>query len=379
MRLPLLLTAPLLAATLTLSARDSAAPLPQPIVKPRIEVCFVLDTTSSMTGLIEGAKQKIWSIANQFISAKPAPELKFGIVAFRDRGDEYVVRSHPLTDDIDSIYAKLREFRAEGGGDTPESVNEGLDAAVREMPWSKDGRVLKIIFLVGDAPPHMDYKDGPKYPDICREALRRGIIINTVQCGEAADTRKYWTEIAKLGEGEYLTIAQDGGMQAATSTPMDEKLADLNRRLGSTLIPYGAEKDRDDVRRKQALAEAAPAPAISDRLRFNAATGKSVQGGGELLDELAAGRIKSGEVEAAKLPAELSNLPTEERQAKIETMKKERKEVQAQIAQVARERADYLEKDKSRSAAGGKADAFDAKVGATLRGQAEKKGIAIEK
>ncbi len=379
MRLPLLLAAPLLAATLTLSARDSVAPLPQPTAKPRIEVCFVLDTTSSMTGLIEGAKQKIWSIANQFVSAKPAPELKFGLVAFRDRGDEYVVRSHPLSDDIDSIYAKLREFRAEGGGDTPESVNEGLEAAVREMPWSQDGRVLKIIFLVGDAPPHMDYKDGPKYPDICREALRRGIIINTVQCGADADTRKYWTEIAKLGEGEYMTIAQDGGMQAATSTPMDEKLADLNRRLGSTLIPYGAEKDRDVVRRKQALAETAPAPAISDRLRFNAATGKSVQGGGELLDDLAAGRIKPGEVEAAKLPTELSKLPTEERQAKIETMKKERKEVQAQIAQVAQERADFLEKDKGRVAAGGKADAFDAKVGAALRTQAEKKGIALEK
>src|SRR5438552_19192440 len=33
--------------------------------KPRIEVCFVLDTTGSMGGLIEGAKQKIWSIANE--------------------------------------------------------------------------------------------------------------------------------------------------------------------------------------------------------------------------------------------------------------------------------------------------------------------------
>ena len=37
--------------------------------KPHIEVCFVLDTTGSMGGLIEGAKQKIWSIANEMISA----------------------------------------------------------------------------------------------------------------------------------------------------------------------------------------------------------------------------------------------------------------------------------------------------------------------
>jgi hypothetical protein len=54
--------------------------------KPRIEVCFVLDTTGSMGGLIDGAKQKIWSIANEMISAKPTPQLKLGLIGYRDRG-----------------------------------------------------------------------------------------------------------------------------------------------------------------------------------------------------------------------------------------------------------------------------------------------------
>ena len=130
--------------------------------KPRIEVCFVLDTTGSMGGLIEGAKQKIWSIANEMISTKPTPELKLGLIGYRDRGDEYVVKSFQLTDDIDSIYGHLRDFKAEGGGDEPESVNEALAEAIEKMPWSQDRKVLKIIFLVGDAPPHLDYADGPK-------------------------------------------------------------------------------------------------------------------------------------------------------------------------------------------------------------------------
>src|SRR5262249_51990744 len=69
--------------------------------KPLIEVCFVLDTTGSMGGLIEGAKQKIWSIANEMISAQPTPELKLGLIGYRDRGDDYVVKSFSLTDDID--------------------------------------------------------------------------------------------------------------------------------------------------------------------------------------------------------------------------------------------------------------------------------------
>ena len=134
--------------------------------KPCIEVCFVLDTTGSMGALIEGAKQKIWSIANEMISAQPTPELKLGLIGFRDRGDDYVVKSFGLTDDIDAIYGHLREFQAGGGGDSPESVNEALAEAIHKMPWSSDNKVLKIIFLVGDAPPHMDYPNGPKYPDL---------------------------------------------------------------------------------------------------------------------------------------------------------------------------------------------------------------------
>src|SRR3954466_14099295 len=94
-----------------------------PAKKPRIEVCFVLDTTGSMSGLIEGAKQKIWAIANEVIAAKPTPSVKFALIGYRDRGDKYAPRLSPLTDDLDAIYADLRKFNADGGGDVPESVS----------------------------------------------------------------------------------------------------------------------------------------------------------------------------------------------------------------------------------------------------------------
>src|SRR5882762_474002 len=205
---------------------------PTPQSKPRIEVCFVLDTTGSMGGLIEGAKQKIWSIANEMISAQPTPELKLGLIGYRDRGDEYVVKSFGLTDDIDAIYGHLREFQAGGGGDAPESVNEALAEAIHKMPWSQDRKVLKIIFLVGDAPPHLDYADGPKYPELCRIAAKKDLIINTVQCGNIAETTPIWKEIAKLSEGSYAAIAQSGGV-AVIATPMDKELSRLNERIGT--------------------------------------------------------------------------------------------------------------------------------------------------
>ena len=97
--------------------------------KPRIEVCFVLDTTGSMGGLIAGAKDKIWSMANEIISAKPTPEVRIGLIAYRDKTDAYTTKVYPLSNDIDDIYAKLMAFKAQGGGDTPESVNQEIGRA----------------------------------------------------------------------------------------------------------------------------------------------------------------------------------------------------------------------------------------------------------
>ena len=198
-----------------------------------------------------------------------------------------------MTDDIDSIYAHLRGFEAGGGGDTPESVNEALAEAIEKMSWSQDRSVLKIIFLVGDAPPHMDYANGPKYPELCKAAAKKDLIINTVQCGSMTETTPIWQEIAKLSEGSYVAIAQTGNM-TVVSTPMDEKLRELNKRMGATLIPYGDKDVRGEVGAKQAFAENAPAAAVADRLSYNARTGKSVQGAGELLDALASNATEAG-------------------------------------------------------------------------------------
>src|SRR6516225_1067605 len=75
--------------------------------KPQIEVVFCLDTTGSMGGLIKGAKEKIWAICNQIAGGKPSPDLKVGLVAYRDKGDEYITKVIDLTDDLDEIHKHL--------------------------------------------------------------------------------------------------------------------------------------------------------------------------------------------------------------------------------------------------------------------------------
>jgi len=370
--LPIILS---VSAMLGLWQSSVAKTAPPPQSKPRIEVCFVLDTTGSMGGLIEGAKQKIWSIANEMISAQPTPKLKLGLIGYRDRGDEYVVKSFGLTDDIDAIYGHLREFQAGGGGDAPESVNEALAEAIHKMPWSSDSKVLKIIFLVGDAPPHMDYPNGPKYPDLCREAAKKDLIINTIQCGEMAETKPIWQEIAKLSEGSYVGISQSGNV-AVISTPLDKELSRLNERIGATLIPYGDSKQQAEVHAKYAMAASAPVAAMADRLSYNSKTGKVVQGRGELVDALNDKTVKLEEMDLKQLPAELQKLDSSELQKRIAKARDERADLQKQIVEVSKKRAAYIQSENKRLAAEGKGDAFDQKVTETLHAQAAKKGIS---
>src|SRR5437870_3321370 len=109
-------------AFLASSHADGSAQDKKP--QPKVEVVFVLDTTGSMGGLIDAAKQKIWSISNQIVSGKPTPAVKIGLVAFRDKGDAYITKVYDLTDDLDAVHANLKTFQPQGGGDTPEHVNQ---------------------------------------------------------------------------------------------------------------------------------------------------------------------------------------------------------------------------------------------------------------
>ena len=102
---------------------------------PAVEICFVLDTTGSMSGLIAAAKLKIWSIANETVSYKPK-EIRFGLIGYRDRGDQYITQKTELTNDLDAVHAALAVYSAGGGGDGPESVNQALKEAVSDIKWS---------------------------------------------------------------------------------------------------------------------------------------------------------------------------------------------------------------------------------------------------
>lgn len=362
------------AAGLLAAAAAWGADAPKPAaVKPKVEVVFVLDSTGSMSGLIEGAKEKIWSIANTVVAQKPTPEVRIGLISYRDRGDEYVTRRFDLTDDIDAVFKNLQSFKADGGGDGPESVNQALDEAVSKMSWSGDRQTTRIVFLVGDFPPHMNYKDDVKYPVTCEKAARNNIIINTVQCGTESTTTPVWQEIAKLAEGSYIALAQTGGMSAVT-TPVDGEMARISAEIGATAVAYGSGEQRRSVMAKNAVAASAAPAVAASRAAFNSATGgKAVQGRGDLLADMADGTVKLEAVKETELPPEMQKMTADERKAYLAAQQEKRAALNAKLEELARQRATYIEAEKKRLAAAGKGDAFDLKVGEIITEQAQRK------
>jgi hypothetical protein len=338
-----------------------------------VQVVFVLDTTGSMTNLIEGAKRKIWSIATTILDENPDAEVQMGLVAYRDIGDEYVTKTFPLTKDIQGLYADLLSLKARGGGDWPESVNEALYLAVAKTEWDNRPFVDRIVFLVGDAPPHMDYEQDRKYQESLEIARKSGVIVNAVQAGGARDTERVWRTIAQLGHGRYLPIPQDGGKVVVIETPYDREIIELQIEINRTILPYGLAPRQGAIRSKAEAGVAAPAPVSSEMAKYINRAGKgrdAVTGEGDLVGDIAAGRQQLSGVKEEELPEELRRLPPEGRAAAIDERSRRRAELAARMDALVKQRDVYVAKQAVLSPK--PQDSFDAVVKETLRGQMKK-------
>jgi Mg-chelatase subunit ChlD len=351
------------------------------ITKSRVELVFVIDTTGSMGGLIEGAKRKIWSIANEVMKAKQKPEVRIGLVAYRDKGDAYVTQTVPLTSDLDKIFAQLMALHADGGGDGPEHVNAGLSDAVTKMVWTDSKDVLKLVFLVGDAPPHMDYGDDVKYAETAQQAVRKNIYINTIQCGRESETTRVWRDIAYRSEGKYAAIAQDGAV-VALATPYDGDLARLAAELDGTALRYGKKAERaarakDDFSASK-MAEAAPAPTAADRAVAKAKSAPAAEASSDLVSlSTTSGGAAAGiaSVPAEALPDALVGKSSSEQKAIVESLQKKRAAIQNQIAELEKKRDAHLADQ--RKASGETKDSFDAQVVDMIQAEGKRVGLTF--
>lgn len=345
----------------------------------QVDVVFVLDTTGSMGGLIQAAKEKIWAIANTLALADPAPDIRMGLIGYRDRSDEYITKSTKLTDDLDAVYSDLMTFTANGGDDTPESVNQALHEAVAKMEWRDSDDTYRVVFLVGDAPPHMDYENDVKYPESCKLAAEAGIYVNTIQCGTIPETEPVWREIAAKAEGRYFRVEQSGSA-ILTDTPFDEELAELGAKVESTRRYYGTEEivSQNEARLDRAgdIDADATVKAKAQRALFNSAGAgaKNFLGTQELVHDYANGQIKLDELEDDQLPEEFRGKSKAEIEATLKEQAEERKALQDQITELAKKRQAHIEEQLKKTALKGEGS-LDFGIFDCIQTQAVKAGL----
>ena len=258
-------------------------------VKPHIDLAFCIDTTGSMQGEIDNVKAKTKEIVAKLAGGKPTPVIRVGLVAFRDRGDQYVTKVFPFSEDIDKVVKDISSLAAQGGGDGPESVNEALHVAVNDLKWADDKKTLKMLFLIGDAAPHK-YANDYDWRTESKTAIGKGIQINTLACeglqSYPQEGIECFKEIAKLADGRFENLAyrqevveKDGKRETIVSSA-----GKMYRVKGAPGAAGDAWRDGMDKLTARGEAEAIAAPAaFPTSAMARRASGRMAGGGGAML------------------------------------------------------------------------------------------------
>jgi len=129
----------------TLDAPATTAPVP-------LDIEFVVDATGSMGDEIAQLKASLSDIAARIDALPAKPDVRFALTIYRDRVDSFLTRTWNFTPDLAGFEREIAGVTADGGGDDPEDVQQGLYDALHKPAWRADG-AAKLMLLIGDARP----------------------------------------------------------------------------------------------------------------------------------------------------------------------------------------------------------------------------------
>ena len=306
-----------------------------------VDVVFALDTSGSMEQLLNASRARIWDVINELARMMPTPELHVGLLTYgadeAGANNNWIVKQNDLTDDLDTVYARLMGLTTAG---SEEYVGQVLHEAVWNMNWSRDPKALKIIFLAGN-----EVADQGQIPfaDAADDARREGIIVNALYAGarEQGIVEK-WPDVARAGRGNFSAIDPTSST-IQIATPQDERLLELNALLNKSYVPYG-EKGQDG------LANQVAQDSNASRLGVESCSSRIVAKGTalytnafwDLVDAAAQDGFDLASVPEQDLPTEMLSMTDEERAAYINAKRADREAIQTEIQRVSLGRENYI-------------------------------------
>lgn len=187
----------------------------------RLDVLILIDTTGSMNDEINELKQNINAIALQIGNLPAQPDLRVGMVTYRDWDDDYLTRLYEFTASIEVFAENLAVVDASGGGDYPEDLNSGLSQAIHDLSWRSE-ETVRLIFLVADAPPHLDYGQENHYAYEALQAAHQGIKIFPIASSGLDRQGEYiFRQLAQITNGRFIFLTDPPGDQSGTQQESD--------------------------------------------------------------------------------------------------------------------------------------------------------------
>ena len=378
-----ILTAAAAAASVALAkGRPPAPPRDAPpaiaSTAPLVQVALLLDTSNSMDGLIDQARSQLWKVVNQLAKARRGGQDVRLQVALYEYGNNrlsaksgYVRQVLPFTTDLDRVSEALFALTTLGGEEYCGTV---IQTALDELRWSASPLDMKVVFIAGNEP----FTQGPvEFRAACRRAIQRGVVVNTIHCGTAAEgAATGWQEGAQIALGSFSAIDQNRIVEHVDA-PQDAEIARLGLELNKTYLPYGAAGSSGLSRQQAQDQNATHAGKGSETNRAMTKASRLYSNSSwDLVDAVRQREVDLETVKTEDLPEPLQKLGVGERKAYVDAKSRERAQLQAQIGALSAAREKYVaEVQREKNPA---ADSLDAVMAKALRAQAASKGMKVE-
>ena len=351
-------------------------------VSPKIQAAILLDVSNSMDGLIEQAKAQLWTMVNVMGKAKcngETPQIEIALYEYgrddNDQGKGYVKQISPFTSDLDDLSQKLFQLTTNGG---EEFCGYVIHTSLNELKWDTASSNYKVIFISGNE----DFLQGNiTYTLACAEAKKKGVIVNTIYCGDRLQgIKEHWNLSGECGNGSFTNINSDAKPEDIP-TPYDSTLITLNNKLNGTYIYYGADgRTKKELQGSMDVANSS----INSYAGVNRAVSKASKktyynGTWDLVDAKENDQKFLDKVDLKTLPDSLQKKSKAELEVIITQKSNERGSIQKEIQDVSKKREVFITEEKIKKAkAGNNTQTLESEVEKIIREQATRFNMKIE-
>lgn len=351
--------------------------------QPKIQMAILLDTSSSMDGLIDQTRNQIWSVVNEFSTAQKkgiTPILEVALFEYGNDGISsevgHVRKLNSFTRELDRVSEGLFSLTTNGGS---EYCGYVIKTAVSDLQWSQSNNDIKTIFIAGNEA----FTQGPvRYSDAVKLAEKNGIAVNTIFAGEFnVGVSAGWQVGAHMAGGDYMSIDANRKI-VHINAPQDKQIAELNRRLNKTYIPYGKlGKESAQRQLKQDQVNGSVSAGLLAKRAKSKTSSFYNNKSWDLVDAVRDGEIKEADLaklEEKQLPENMRTMSVKERKDYIQNQNDERTKLKQEITRLGKSREQYVAEKKKEQALESEAPSISDALSKAVKKQAKEKGFKLD-